>query len=133
MRFWISLSLFIGLCGMAQAEITFYSCKTKRSNGNWIPTELYIAVNGTEVEVNDPVINRHFGKPVAGRIETDNTQRITFRWDLKGLKDASGQYAPTFQYAATILKSNNKLSINAVPLNYSNNFNGFGTCTVERK
>lgn len=133
MRFWFVLSIFIGMCGEVQAETVLYSCTTTQSNGNWIPKELYIAVSDTGVVVNDPLIHALYGKPIPARIETENTKRITFRWDLKGTKDASGQYAPTFQYAATILKANNKLSMHAVPLNYANNFNGFGKCTIERQ
>jgi hypothetical protein len=133
MRLWVLLSAFIGLCGAAQAETVFYSCKTTQSNGDWIPKELYIAVSETGAVVNDPVINAIYGKPIPANIETDNAKRITFRWKLSGTKDASGQYAANFQFSATILKANNKLSVTAVPVGYSNNFNGFGTCTIERK
>jgi hypothetical protein len=133
MRLLGSICLLIGMCSAVQAETLFYSCTTRQSNGDWIPKELYIAIEDGEAVVNDPVINAIFGKPIPAQIETDNAKRITLRWKLSGTKDSSGQYAANFQYSATILKANNKLSMTAVPVGYSNNFNGFGTCTVERK
>lgn len=118
---------------MSHAEITLYSCKIKKTSASWIPSELYITVAEGKAQVIDPIIEGFIGKPIAAQISVDNAKRISFVWELKGMKSGSGQYAGTFKYYVTVLKPEFNMSIRANPVSYSNDFNGNGKCTVQTK
>lgn len=114
------------------ANVT-YLCNLKVPYANgWVPEQIVIVHNTAngEVVVNDPIIHHYFGAPVKGKVQTDNDKRITFRWDLKGIRNSLGQYAPTFVYRASILKASKKVWVTAEPIAYSDNFSAGGTCSI---
>ncbi|SMX27973.1 hypothetical protein TRP8649_02085 [Pelagimonas phthalicica] len=116
------------------AKGTAYECKVKdvRSQGYWLPEVLFIGHDPDEdvVVVSDPIIlHYNDSQPVGGKLSVDNDKRTTFTWRLK-VKTSSGQFARV-SYRATYYKKDGTLSISAKPLNYTNRFNGRGTCEVK--
>lgn len=117
------------------AAATHYECKLREAgNSNWIPPDLYVIHDesaGT-AEVHDGIIYHYNNeKPLPARVDTNNTQRVTFVWDLR-TQDRRAQNA-NMQYRATYVKGRKRMNIVAVPGGYSNGFQGYGTCTLSTR
>ena len=126
--------LFAGVFVSTAATADTYICKIKQdSKGNWIPENLAINYNlqTGEVVVNDEYIMHYHGKPLAGKVATDNAKRITFTWTLPSIRNSVGQTALRFEYRASYLKRSGKMVVTSRPSGYENNFRGAGTCKIE--
>ena len=66
---------------ISTASATVYTCKvTKNDPSGWIPNIVSINLNDKTgaVTVIDPIIKHFVGKPITGRLGTDNGKRTTF-------------------------------------------------------
>ncbi len=135
---YIELALACVVCSLpatAPATTLTYECEIReRGNSGWIPSELTI-VHDTEQDtalIWDPVVLLfNEGQPLEGRVDIENARRITFAWSVKEARSDTGQYVSAMNYRATLLKEREAIRIFAIPLGYSNNFNGDGTCSLK--
>lgn len=100
-----------------------YECEFAKhsAHGNWLPTVVVIEhdakTNG--VTVYDPLIKYYKGKPIAGKVETDNDKRISYTWKLDGMKDVRNTTA-SFAYRLTIHKAGLAAKVSGKVLGYEN-------------
>ena len=126
--------IFAGVALSTAAFADTYVCKIiQDSKGNWIPENLAINYNTQtgDVIVNDEYIMHFHGKPIAGKVVTDNAKRITFTWTIPSVRNSAGQTALRFQYRASFLKRSGKMIVTSRPSGYENNFRGAGNCKVQ--
>lgn len=111
---------------------THYSCNVLDDSG-WIAPEIdifYDEATGA-VEVNDVIIyESNGGKPMSGKVLSENKKKISFGWTIKDLKNRYGQYVSNFKYRASYLKTKKQFIVTAKPLSYANDFRGKGTCVL---
>ncbi|MGJ8584315.1 MAG: hypothetical protein ACSHXD_09510 [Marinosulfonomonas sp.] len=111
---------------------THYSCKVLDNSG-WIAPEidiLYDEATGA-VEVHDYIIyDSNGGKPMSGKVLSNNKKKISFGWVIEGAKSSQGQYVSNFKYRASYLKPKKQFIVTAKPLGYSNDFRAKGTCVL---
>lgn len=122
-----ALSCFSATAATAE---TAFECSFQQVsvNGPWIPEFVAIALedDGTEAAVLDPLIKHFIGDPLPAKIETDNTKRTTFVWELKA-QSGTNQYV-RMKYRMTIQKAGLKASISATPQGFEGNFQAQGSC-----
>lgn len=110
-----------------------YRCgvEQKSMNGGWLAPDLIVghATATDVVTVLDGVIQGYIGKPLQGKVETNNDKRITFTWVVPGVKSSSNQFA-NFSYRLTVMKPALNGRLSAQALNYQGPFSGAATCTV---
>lgn len=132
--FTAALGLCLGLAGPALAKPVTWLCRldVPRSQA-WVPDQLVIQLEpGADTGlVNDPIIRHFVGQPLPARVETDNARRITLRWKLDMVRNASGQVAPQFIYRATVQKGTLDIRVTAIPAGYSNVFEAGGKCAPQ--
>ncbi|SEM90628.1 hypothetical protein SAMN04488103_102405 [Gemmobacter aquatilis] len=116
------------------ADVTTYSCTiTARQRGSWVPPGFTVAHDPAmkSVVVQDPVLDKYNAKPTGGRLVTDSAQRISFRWEAKGLRNRANQRTVSMQYYMSYFKATGKVMLTAKPLGYPNNFRGDGVCKLK--
>lgn len=126
------ISVFFVLAATsAMAETNIYKCTILKSDSTWIPETLQLShdVETGEIMVIDPIIH-HFNdkKPLSAAVSVDNAKRTSYAWTLKGVKNSSGQYAPSFVFRATIMKAYGRLRMTSQPQRYVDTFTGSGRC-----
>lgn len=127
-------SLLATLFFAGAASATTYTCRVKPDEkGAWIPTTLVISHSPSDgkVVIFDEYINTFIGKPISGKVGTNNSKRIAFNWVLKHANDGSGHAIQNFRFRATYYKASNKVTVTSQPGGYANNFRGRGSCTVK--
>jgi hypothetical protein len=119
--------------GTAFAKPTVYLCKnpsaTKRSV---LQGEMAIAHN-TEtgaVSVSDGLILAVVGKPIEGKVSSDNAARIVFTWELKNVRNAGGQLA-NLGFRGTYFKKDGAFMLTMKPLGYDNSIDDRGICKIQ--
>lgn len=124
------------LAAASQASAaTVYTCSMKEAgNSGWIAPKLQIVHTPGEksARITDVVTHRfNKEKPVTARVDAENAKRVTFVWRLQ-LRDKNGQNG-RMQYRATWVKSDKRMNVVAVPLGYTNRFQGYGNCKVTQR
>ena len=126
------MTAFLALAATsALAETNIYKCTILNADGSWIPETLQLShdIETGDILVIDPIIN-HFNdqKPLSASVSVDNSKRTSYGWTLRGVKNASGQYAPAFVFRATIMKADGRLRMTSQPQRYVDTFTGSGRC-----
>jgi len=120
------------LCLNTAAFAVTYECKmTKTDPSNWVPEAVLIQYDPDTgaVQVADPISHHFHGGPRQGEVDTDNSKRTTFKWDVKTTNKV-GQFT-TMKYRTTVMKNNNTVSVTGKPLGYLNNYRSSGACVVK--
>lgn len=119
----------------APALAKTYDCSVRdKGNLNWISERIIIKHDEKtgDVTVIDGLINHYFGKPIAGKVNTQNDKRITFGWTLEGGKSTlPGQTNIRVVYRATVFP-NTGVTVSGKPVGYGNTFRGKGSCKITK-
>ena len=128
-------ALFI-FCLNAPARAQIYNCDiTPQGTGDWLPTRLLVEhmPKAKTADVWDPLIKYFVGKPMTGRVVTENPKRVTIAWEITRLTNTQGQgrqYTSALAFRATILKPSLKVVIRSKPRGYPNRYLGQGKCRI---
>ncbi|ABG31389.1 hypothetical protein RD1_1770 [Roseobacter denitrificans OCh 114] len=120
--------------GTATAGGTYYDCdiNTTRASGGWVSEKLAIIMkeNG-QVLVSDSVVLQFNKAPIVARVTRNNDRKMVVRWRLNNNVNSQNQQTPSFDYTASLTKSNNKVHVSGSPDGYPNRFTGSGTCVLK--
>lgn len=101
-----------------------------KAGGGWISPAVLVEMQGGAVKVADLPLLQLKGQAVEGRIVVDNAARRTFAWEMKGVRSATRQYAPSLNYRMSVRKDDNSAMITMTPLGFGNIFQESGGCAV---
>ena len=85
-----------------------------------------------QVLVSDAVILQFKDAPIVARVTRNNDRKMVVRWRLDNIVNSHNQQTPSFDYTASLTKSNNKVHIAGSPDGYPDRFTGTGTCTLKQ-
>lgn len=127
-------SAVLALCDAGAVTAGTYTCRfTGRESGKSIPDYVIIqhdAADGS-VTVNDPIIKKYLGGPLAGRLKSLNGARALFSWRLPAQKNANGNWIPGVTFSVNIIRASGKAAISS---NHGGNYKATrasGACTLE--
>ena len=127
----LALVFLAGFAAQAMATPVIYTC-SNASDRQFSILQQQIVISHDEatqqVFVSDPMILSVVGKPLAGKVNSDNAKRIVFSWTVKNVVNADNKTA-TLLFKGTYFKRGGKFLISARPLGYDNTFEDQGTCT----
>ena len=134
------LALPLGLvlpivAALPAAADTIYECHIAQNadNGNWIPDTIVVVQKDGEptATVFDALIKRFNGSPMVAKIDTDNTKRVTYSWEVK-VKSVTNQPS-RMGFRLTVMKADLSASVTARPLRYAQDFAARGKCQKAKK
>lgn len=128
----VAAGLMVG-AGAAIAKPTVYLCKNSSASRNSVlQGEMAIAHNEETgaVSVSDGLILAVLGIPVEAKVSSDNPTRIVFTWDLKNVRNSSGQLA-NLSFRGTYFKKTGDFMITMKPLGYDNSIDDRGKCKIQ--
>lgn len=100
-----------------------YECAFAKhsAHGNWLPTVVVIEHDAktNDVTVYDPLIKHYKGKPIPGKVETDNDKRVSYTWKLDGMKDVRNTTV-SFAYRLTVYKAGLAAKVSGKALGFAN-------------
>ncbi len=117
---------------LAQAE-TYVCALTVSANNSWIGEQLVIGHSAGEDQaiVYDPFIAHFVKEPISADVITESDKRLTVRWELRDIPAGGGITVGRFSYRATYFKDSGKVSVQAKPYSYANQFTASGTCKID--
>jgi len=131
----LALALTVALAGAGTARADeAYECRIAQDadNGGWLPEIVVVGrKDGAKTAVvNDPIIDHFIGHPVEAKVETDNSARITFVWEVR---TTSRTNQVTRQvYRLTVRKDGLGAQMTSKPLGYEGVYAAEGTCRLAR-
>lgn len=107
-----------------------YDCRLRDEaiNTGWLSTEVIVSFDAEtgKAIVNDAFINYLVGTPIEGKVEANNTKRLTVSWVLTD-KTIRGKQVKT-KYRLTITKADLKASFFGQALENAQTFQSRGAC-----
>ena len=128
-----ALVMVAGFAGEVAAKPAIYTCNIPgERQSSLIQPQVILSYDDQtkQVFVSDAVILSMLGKPLAGKMISDNALRVVFGWTLKNVVNAEGKTA-TLQFKGSYFKADSKFLISLMPLGYSNSFQNRGSCSVK--
>ncbi len=125
---------FLGLvCGLsfvatsAVAQPITMQCVVKGSNGGWIAEQIFFEYDSARdaARVVDPIILHFDKKPKAAEITEDTDKKLVLKWRLA--TRVSSQ-TTKLAYRLAYFKSNGKVTVQAHPHGFVNNYTERGRC-----
>lgn len=89
--------------------------------GKWLPTVVVVEHDTAtgDISVYDPLIKHFKGRPIPGKVETNNDIRISYTWKLDDMKDNRNTSA-SFSFRLTIRKADMGAKVSSKALGYAN-------------
>lgn len=109
-----------------------YRCQFEVSSRSLISQQVLIAVEHAtgKVLVFDAFIHGVIGEPIEGKVVSNDSKKIAFRWSLH-VPDRSGTIA-RLTYRLAYFKESGMSTISAQAMGFRNNANSRGKCTVKQ-
>jgi hypothetical protein len=122
-----------GFAGTLAAKPMIFTCaNSSNRQTSVIQGQIIISYDeaSEEVFVSDGMILSVVGKPLAGKLNSDNALRTVFSWTVKNVVNSEGDSA-TLKFKGTYFKTNGEFLLLMQPLGFDNSFQDRGRCKVK--
>ncbi len=115
------------IAGAASAKSVTMQCLVKGPDSGWIAEQIFFEYDSVRdaARVVDPIILHFDKKPKVAEISEDSEKKLVLKWRLAAR--ASSQ-TTKFAYRLAYFKSNGKVTVQAHPHGFVNNFTARGKC-----
>ena len=123
-----------GAAAVQAADMLVLDCKTTSTvvNAALQPRMVlsYDRAKNTLLVADGLIFSLNGDKPLAGRVVSENDTRIDFSWQVKNVRNVTGQIS-TLNFKIVYMKATSKYTVQMIPQGYDNIFRDQGVCTVE--